>query len=211
MFERFTERSRQVVTYAMGEAHNLKHNYVGSEHILLGLLLEGEGLGAQVLEHLGADYAHTRERIKAIIGEGEEVREGQPPLTPRGKKILELALREALSLGQNYIGTEHILLGLVRTDDGVAKRVLYDLGVNVDEIRNEVIRKLAGEPDGPEPEQKRSDAILAELAEVGALRERVRAIRTADPEPVLAALDVTANKLRGALGRTYAAEELGGD
>src|SRR6058998_2601531 len=129
MFERFTERARQVVVLAQEEARTLKHNYIGTEHILLGLLREEEGLAARVVR---------------IVGSGEEVTSGQIPFTPRAKKVLELALREALSLGHNYIGTEHILLGLVRENEGVAARILLDFDADSEKIRNEVIRMLSG-------------------------------------------------------------------
>src|ERR687885_250535 len=114
MFERFTERARQVVVLAQEEARTLKHNYIGTEHILLGLLREEEGLAARVLESLDITVERVRAQVVRIVGSGEEVTSGQIPFTPRAKKVLELALREALSLGHNYIGTEHILLGLVR-------------------------------------------------------------------------------------------------
>src|ERR687890_567112 len=120
MFERFTERARQVVVLAQEEARTLKHNYIGTEHILLGLLREEEGLAARVLESLDITVERVRAQVVRIVGSGEEVTSGQIPFTPRAKKVLELALREALSLGHNYIGTEHILLGLVRENDGVA-------------------------------------------------------------------------------------------
>src|SRR5919107_250800 len=127
MFERFTERARQVVVLAQEEARTLKHNYIGTEHILLGLLREEEGLAARVLESLDITVERVRAQVVRIVGSGEEVTSGQIPFTPRAKKVLELALREALSLGHNYIGTEHILLGLVRENEGVAARILLDL------------------------------------------------------------------------------------
>ena len=118
MFERFTERARQVVVLAQDEARALKHNYIGTEHILLGLLREEEGLAARVLESLDITVEEVRAQVARIVGQGDEVTTGQIPFTPRAKKVLELALREALSLGHNYIGTEHILLGLVRENEG---------------------------------------------------------------------------------------------
>ena len=120
MFERFTERARQVVVLAQDEARALKHNYIGTEHILLGLLREEEGLAARVLESLDITVEEVRAQVARIVGQGDEVTTGQIPFTPRAKKVLELALREALSLGHNYIGTEHILLGLVRENDDLA-------------------------------------------------------------------------------------------
>src|ERR687895_34298 len=129
MFERFTERARQVVVLAQEEARTLKHNYIGTEHILLGLLREEEGLAARVLESLDITVERVRAQVVRIVGSGEEVTSGQIPFTPRAKKVLELALREALSLGHNYIGTEHILL---------------DFDADSEKIRNEVIRMLSG-------------------------------------------------------------------
>ncbi len=152
MFERFTERARQVVVLAQEEARSLKHNYIGTEHILLGLLREEEGLAARVLESLEITVERVRAQVVRIVGSGEEVTSGQIPFTPRAKKVLELALREALSLGHNYIGTEHILLGLVRENEGVAARILLDFDADSDKIRNEVIRMLSG-PGGRRPGQ----------------------------------------------------------
>src|ERR1700742_1589738 len=153
MFERFTERARQVVVLAQDEARALKHNYIGTEHILLGLLREEEGLAARVLESLDITVEEVRAQVARIVGQGDEVTSGQIPFTPRAKKVLELALREALSLGHNYIGTEHILLGLVRENEGVAARILLDFDADSEKIRNEVIRMLSG-PGGRRPPQQ---------------------------------------------------------
>ncbi len=150
MFERFTERARQVVVLAQDEARTLKHNYIGTEHILLGLLREEEGLAARVLDSLDITLEEVRAQVARIIGQGEEVTAGQIPFTPRAKKVLELALREALSLGHNYIGTEHILLGLVRENEGVAARILLDFDADAEKIRNEIIRMLSPQT-GREP------------------------------------------------------------
>src|SRR6478735_6636751 len=144
MFERFTERARQVVVLAQDEARTLKHNYIGTEHILLGLLREEEGLAARVLDTLDITVEEVRAQVARIVGQGDEVTTGQIPFTPRAKKVLELALREALSLGHNYIGTEHILLGLVRENEGVAARILLDFDADAEKIRNEIIRMLSG-------------------------------------------------------------------
>src|SRR5438046_1840392 len=144
MFERFTERARQVVVLAQEEARTLKHNYIGTEHILLGLLREEEGLAARVLESLDITVERVRSQVVRIVGSGEEVTAGHIPFTPRAKKILELSLREALSLGHNYVGTEHILLGLVRENEGVATRVLLSRDVTADKVRDWVIRSLSG-------------------------------------------------------------------
>jgi hypothetical protein len=148
VFERFTERARQVVVLAQDEARALKHNYIGTEHILLGLLREEEGLAARVLESLDITVEEVRAQVARIVGQGDEVTTGQIPFTPRAKKVLELALREGLSLGHNYIGTEHILLGLVRENEGVAARILLDFDADAEKIRNEIIRMLSGQGGG---------------------------------------------------------------
>jgi ATP-dependent Clp protease ATP-binding subunit ClpC len=155
LFERFTERARQVVVLAQDEARALKHNYIGTEHILLGLLREEEGLAARVLESLDITVEEVRAQVARIVGQGDEVTTGQIPFTPRAKKVLELALREALSLGHNYIGTEHILLGLVRENEGVAARILLDFDADAEKIRNEIIRMLSG------PGRRQSGASVA--------------------------------------------------
>jgi ATP-dependent Clp protease ATP-binding subunit ClpC len=144
MFERFTERARQVVVLAQEEARSLKHNYIGTEHLLLGLLREEEGVAARVFDKLEISVEEVRAAVVRIVGSGEEVPQGQIPFTPRAKKVLELALREALSLGHNYIGTEHILLGLIREEEGVATRILLDLDADPEKIRNEVMQLLSG-------------------------------------------------------------------
>ena len=144
VFERFTERARQVALFAQEEARTLLHNYIGTEHILLGLLREEEGLAARVLESLDITVERVRAQVVRIVGSGDEKTTGQIPFTPRAKKVLELALREALSLGHNYIGTEHILLGLVRENEGVAARILLDFDADAEKIRNAIIRVLSG-------------------------------------------------------------------
>ena len=149
MFERFTERARQVVVLAQDEARGLKHNYIGTEHILLGLLRMEEGLAARVLESLNVAVEDVRAQVARIVGEGEEVAAGQIPFTPRAKKVLELSLREAISLGHNYIGTEHILLGIMRENEGVAARILLDFGVDAETVRTAVLGLVGVE----EPEQ----------------------------------------------------------
>ena len=143
MFERFTERARQVVVLAQEEARGLRHNYIGTEHILLGLSREDEGLAARVLESFDITLERARDDVVRIVGRGDgPTTSGQIPFTPRAKKVLELALREALHLGHDYIGTEHILLGLVREGEGVAMRVLDEFGADDDAIRNQVLRML---------------------------------------------------------------------
>jgi ATP-dependent Clp protease ATP-binding subunit ClpC len=148
VFERFTERARQVVVLAQDEARALRHDYIGTEHLLLGLLREEEGLAARALESLGVTLEDARGQIARVVGIGDEPATGQVPFTPRAKRALELSLREALSLGHNYIGTEHLLLGLVREQEGVAARVLLELGVSGERVRSEIIRTLSGAPPG---------------------------------------------------------------
>ena len=145
MFERFTERARRVVVLAQEEARLLNHNYIGTEHVLLGLLHEGEGVAAKALEELGISLDAVRERVEDMIGQGSSAPiEGHIPFTPRAKKVLELALREALQLGHNYIGTEHILLGLVREGEGVAAQVLVQMGADLNRVRHAAIQLLSG-------------------------------------------------------------------
>jgi ATP-dependent Clp protease ATP-binding subunit ClpC len=146
VFERFTERARQVVVLAQEEARDLRHNYIGTEHLLLGLLREEEGVGAHVLGELGVSLDDVRAQVGEIIGRGDVVTTGQIPFTPRAKKVLELSLREALTLGHNYIGTEHVLLGIARENDGVAAQILLGGGADADVIRDAVIRKVGPVP-----------------------------------------------------------------
>jgi hypothetical protein len=143
MFERFTDRARRVVVLAQEEARHLDHNYIGTEHILLGLIHEREGVAAKALESLGISLEAVRTQVEEIIGHGDEAPTGHIPFTPRAKKVLELSLREALALSHNYIGTEHILLGLVREGEGVAAQVLVKLGGSLDRVRQQVVLTLA--------------------------------------------------------------------
>src|SRR6059036_879030 len=144
MFERFTDRARRVVVLAQEEARMLNHNYIGTEHILLGLIHEGEGVAAKALESLGISLEAVRSQVEEIIGQGQAAPTGHIPFTPRAKKVLELSLREALQLGHNYIGTEHILLGLIREGEGVAAQVLQKLGADLNRVRQQVIQLLSG-------------------------------------------------------------------
>ncbi len=165
MFERFTDRARHVVVLAQAEARLLQHDYIGTEHLLLGLIQEGEGVAAQALTALGVQLEDVRGHVEAIIGTGKAMPTGHIPFTPRAKKVLELSLREALSLGHDYIGTEHILLGLLREGEGVAAQVLEKLGVTLAVARQEVVGLLAGHaeragevtPEGrpPQPRPRR--------------------------------------------------------
>ena len=164
MFERFTDRARRVVVLAQQEARNLDHNYIGTEHLLLGLVSEGEGIAALALGQLGISLERIRSDVEAIVGRGTKPQAGHIPFTPRAKKVLELSLREALQLGHSYIGTEHILLGLVREGEGVAAQVLVRLGADLDRVRETVTELLPGssESAGRSPRRRRGRRILEE-------------------------------------------------
>jgi Clp amino terminal domain, pathogenicity island component len=145
MFERFTDRARRVVVLAQDEARRLDHNYIGTEHLLLGLIHEGEGVAAKALGSLGISLDAVRQQVEEIIGRGQHAPTGHIPFTPRAKKVLELSLSESLQLGQHYIGTEHILLGLIHEGDGVAAQVLVKLGADRKRVRQQVIQLLHGQ------------------------------------------------------------------
>ena len=151
MFERFTDRARRVVVLAQEEARMLHHNYIGTEHILLGLIHEGEGVAAKTLESLGISLEAVRHQVEEIIGQGQHASSGHIPFTPRAKKVLELSLRESLQLGHNYIGTEHILLAMLREGEGVAAQIMVKLGPDLNRVRQQVIQLLHGYP-GKRPE-----------------------------------------------------------
>jgi len=150
VFERFTDRARRVVVLAQEEARMLSHNYIGTEHILLGLIHEREGVAATTLESMNISLEAVRREIEKIIGQGQATPTGHIPFTPRAKKVLELSLRESLQLGANYIGTEHILLGLIREGEGVAAQVLQKLGADLNRVRQTVIQFLSGYPAASE-------------------------------------------------------------
>ena len=152
MFERFTDRARRVVVLAQEEARLLDHDYIGTEHLLLGLIQEREGLAAKALEELGISLDAVRAQVVATIGRGKRAPKGHIPFTARAKKALEMSLRAALDLGHNYIGTEHILLGLIREGTGVAAQVLAELGADADRVRAQVTQLLSGYPEGVQPE-----------------------------------------------------------
>jgi ATP-dependent Clp protease ATP-binding subunit ClpC len=171
MFERFTDRARRVVVLAQQEARMLDHNYIGTEHILLGLIREGDGMAARALMAMGIGLDAMRQAVEDIIGRGAQSPSGHIPFTPRAKKVLELSLREALQLGCDYIGTEHILLGLIREGDGVAAQVLVGAGVDLNRARQQVIELLHGwrekhapPSSGPPPD----DVLLSRLASFAA-------------------------------------------
>jgi ATP-dependent Clp protease ATP-binding subunit ClpC len=145
MFERFTDRARRVVVFAQDEARGLNHNWIGTEHLLLAVIREGHGVGAKALESMQISLDAARQQVESLIGRGQNpVGDGHIPFTPRAKKVLELSLREALQLGHDYIGTEHILLGLIREGDGVAAQVLVSLGCDLNRARQQVIQLLHG-------------------------------------------------------------------
>ena len=180
MFERFTDRARRVVVLAQEEARMLNHNYIGTEHILLGLIHEGEGVAARALESLGISLEAVRQQIEEIIGQGEQAPSWHIDFTPRAKKVLELSSREALQLGHNYIGTEHILLGLIREGEGVAAQVLARLGADLSRVRQQLIQLLHGS-GGKEPEPAhaglRERGLLSDvLARTNALGARLSAV-----------------------------------
>jgi hypothetical protein len=152
MFERFTDRARRAVVLAQEEAAGLNHNYIGTEHLLLGLIHEGKGVAAKALESLGISLESVRREVEETVGQGQSPPTGHIPFTPRAKKVLELSLREAMALGHNYIGTEHILLGLIREGEDVAAQVLVKLGADLDRARQQVIQLLSGYAGGKGPE-----------------------------------------------------------
>jgi len=184
MFERFTQSARQVVAFAQEEARRLKHDYIGTEHLLLGLLRHEEGVAADVLASLGVTLEAARAQVAEIVGSGAEVAAGQIPFTPRAKKVLELALREALSVGHNYIGAEHILLGLARENEGVASRVLRDFDADSEKIHNDVVHALAGR-SGIELPPLPAGIAFGERAAVSTAGGRGRRRRTWQAESLL--------------------------
>ena len=163
VFERFTDRARRSVVFAQEEARMLNHNYIGTEHILLGLLRVEDGLAAKALTSLGVSLEPARRQVEEIIGQGQGIIPGHIPFTPRAKKVLELSLREALQLGHNYIGTEHILLGLIREGEGVAVQVLEALGAGRNPVRQTVVQLLSGYVAGSEGPGDEGEAEMAEL------------------------------------------------
>ncbi len=197
MFERFTDRARRVVVLAQEEARMLNHGYIGTEHILLGLLREGEGVAAKALESLGISLDAVRQRVEEIIGRGQQAPSGHIPFTPRAKKVLELSLRESVQLGHNCIGTEHILLGMLREGDGVAAQVLVRLGADLNRVRQQVIQLVHGyqgqdvESAGPRPGGQAPAGLPGDaLARFDALDRRLTALeRWVSMQPDLEDLD----------------------
>ncbi len=172
MFERFTERARRVVVLAQEEARMLQHNYIGTEHLLLAVVADGEGIGAQALEAMGLSLESVRERVEELVPPGKKSLSGHIPFTPRAKKSLELALREALQLGDNYIGTEHILLGMHREGTGVAAQVLTRLGVQLQPLRIQVIALSPGST--PQPVEAMRPRRLAVQARAASIEARLQ-------------------------------------
>ena len=175
MFERFTDRAKRVVVLAQVEARRLNHNYIGTEHLLLGLVAEEEGVAARALTALGISIDKVRQEVQEIVGSGTSPPTGHIPFTPRAKKALELSLREALTLGHNYIGTEHMLLGLVTEGEGVAAVALSRLGASLSRVRQEVVQQLSGHPGwkqaaGGEAAEPRCPSCREKLADVAAHR-----------------------------------------
>ena len=172
MFERFTDRARRVVVLAQEEARLLNHNYIGTEHLLLGLIHEGEGIAAEALQSLGISLEAVRAQVEEIIGQGQSAPTGHIPFTPRAKKVFELSLREALQLGHNYIGTEHLLLGLIREGEGVAAQVLVKLGADLARVRQQVVQLLSSYARGEAPaEQAGARARLVRMTVPEELRQ----------------------------------------
>ncbi len=170
VFERFTDRARRVLVLAQEEARLSSHSFIGTEHILLGLIHEGEGVAAKALESLGISLEAVREKVEETIGPAGSAPTGSPPFTPRAKKVLELSLREALQLGHNYIGTEHMLLGLVREGEGVAAQVLVSLGADLTRVRQQVIQLISGYQGHEEPASSRFLGPAARLRETESAR-----------------------------------------
>ncbi len=181
MFERFTDRARRVVVLAQEEAIGLNHNYIGTEHILLGLLRQEDGVAARALVSLGVSLDEARLKVEGIIGRGQDTPSGHVPFTPRSKKVLELSLREALTLGHNYIGTEHILLGLLQEGEGVAAQILVQSGVQLSDVRHAVVRLIEGLPEGVgegTPAEAVNQSLAVENVQLRALVDRLRAALT---------------------------------
>ena len=166
MFERFTDRARRVIVLAQEEARSLQHNYIGTEHLLLGLIREGEGVAAKALAAKGVNLQDTRKQVEEMIGKGNASPNGHIPFTPHAKQVLELSLREALQLGHSYIGTEHILLGLIREGEGVGTQVLIKMDVDLGELRSTVIDMIRGNSTGPDTDNK------GELANAGGVQDK---------------------------------------
>jgi ATP-dependent Clp protease ATP-binding subunit ClpC len=191
LFERFTDQARRVMVLAKQEARMLNHNYIGTEHILLGLIHEGDGVAAKALERLNVSLEAARRQVEEIIGQGRAAPTGHIPFTPRAKKVLELSFRESRQLGHNHIGTEHILLGLIYEGEGVAADVLQKLGASLTSVRQAVIRLLSGSPAGkygdplsPSPFEEREKVVLSFLINEGLSRSELATLLGVSEEKV---------------------------
>jgi len=173
MFERFTDRARRVVVLAQEEARMLEHNYIGTEHLLLGLIHEGDGVGAKALRALDVDLDTLRREVEALVGRGQQPASGHIPFTPQAKRALELALRESVQLGHDYIGTEHLLLGIIRQGEGPAAQVLQQRGIELDRVRQEVIRLLRGHEAGGGRRRRRVSSAQVRSGGEGATLEEI--------------------------------------
>ncbi len=209
MFERFTDRARRVVVLAQEEARMLNHNYIGTEHLLLGLIHEGRGVAATALESLGISLEAVRHQVEEIIGQGQQAQSGHIPFTPRAKKVLELSLREALQLGDDHIGTEHILLGLVREADGIAAQVLVRLGADLNRVREQVVQLVHGEQPARPRAGRTERAVLPRLViRFDALEKRLAVVEErAGTGPDTSDLDEQIRSVRGEKESAVRAQE----
>jgi ATP-dependent Clp protease ATP-binding subunit ClpC len=203
LFERFTDRARRVIVLAQEEARMLNHNYIGTEHILLALIHEGEGIAAKALQSLHISLEAARQQVERIIGRGKAAPIGHIPFTPRAKKVLELSLREALQLGHNYIGTEHILLGLVREGEGVGAQVLQRLGPNLDSVGLAVVQELHGHSarkfrkiSSPSPFEEREKVVLSFLINEGLAASEIAEVLGVSTEKVREIIQAVIKKLK---------------
>ena len=182
-FDKFTDRARKVLTLAQDEAQRFNHNYIGTEHLLLGLVREGEGVAARVLENMNVELSKVRTAVEFIIGRGDRPVVGEVGLTPRAKRVIELAIDEARRLGHNYIGTEHLLLGLVREGEGIAAGVLESLGVNLDKVRHQVIHVLSQSSSSTPAQETKRPSKTPTLDQLGI--NLTEAARNGDLDPVI--------------------------
>jgi ATP-dependent Clp protease ATP-binding subunit ClpC len=203
VFERFTDRARRVVVLAQEEARMLSHVYIGTEHILLGLIHEGEGVAAKALESLDISLEAVRRQVEEIIGQGKAAPTGHIPFTPRAKKVLELSFREAKQLGHNHIGTEHILLGLIREGEGVAAQILQKLGADLKRVRRTVIKELSGSPavryeemPSPSPFDEREKIVLSLLIHEGLTTSEIAKLLGVSEEKVGEIVQAVIEKLK---------------
>ena len=203
MFERFTDRARRVVVLAQEESQRLSHNYIGSEHLLLGLLAEREGVAARALESLNVTLTAAREQVEEIIGPGQQTPRGHIPFTPRAKKILELSLREALTMGSEVIDTEHLLLGLIDEGDGVGAQILQRLGATAQAVREAVARLISAEPEAAEVTGPGSEPRAVSVTR----RVRIRVDALTEVKDLLASIDRRLSAIERHLGIDAGREE----